>query len=61
MSRLIRFYSFLLVAIVATSPFLEPTLIKHGFPEEIVVLVHLALGFVCGVLLWYLVSKQVLQ
>jgi hypothetical protein len=61
MSRLIRFYSSLIVAIVAMSPFLGPTLIKHGFPQEIVLLVHLVLGSVCGLLIWYLVSKHALQ
>lgn len=56
MSRLINLYSFLIVAIAAVSPFLGPTLIKHGFPQWPVLLV---LGFVCGTLLRYLVSKQV--
>lgn len=54
MSRLIHFYSFLLVAIVVVSPFLGPTLIKHGFPQSVLLVV----GLGCGYLLGYLVSKQ---
>jgi hypothetical protein len=54
MSRLIRFYSFLLVGIVAVTPFLGPTLIKHGIPLSVLVVV----GLGCGYLLGYLVSKQ---
>lgn len=56
MSRLTNFYSFLTVAIASVSPFLGPTLIKHGFPQGTPLLV---LGFVCGTLLGYLVPKQV--
>jgi hypothetical protein len=59
MSRLIRFSSFLIVAIAAVSPFFGPTLIKHGVPQETVLLAQLVLGFPCGTLLGYLVSKQV--
>jgi hypothetical protein len=54
MSRLIRFYSFLLFTIVVSTPFLGPTLIKHGIPQSVLMLV----GIGCGYLLWYLVSKQ---
>lgn len=51
MSRLIRFYSFLLVGIVAVSPFLGPTLTKHGISQSVL----LVPGLVCGILLGYLV------
>ena len=53
--RLTNFYSFLIAAIGTLSPFLGPTLIKHGIPQGPALLV---LGFVCGTLL-YFVSKQV--
>jgi len=54
MSRLIRFYSFLVVAIAVVSPFLGPTLIKHDFPQSVLLVV----GFGCGYLLGYLGVKQ---
>lgn len=54
MSHSIRFFSFLVVAIAVVSPFLGPTLIKHGFPQSVLLVV----GLGCGYLLGYLVSKQ---
>jgi hypothetical protein len=45
---------YLVLAIAAGTPFLGPTLIKHGIPQSVLMVV----GFGSGYLLGYLVCKQ---
>jgi len=56
MSCLSYFYFILITVFIAISPSLGPTLIKHGFEQEIILLL---LGVCCGILLKHLTSGQV--